>query len=58
MICLMEELSVWADTIKRIKEINPGITMESLIPDFDANSENIQKIIDAVLKLFHIILRQ
>jgi lipoic acid synthetase len=39
--------TVWADTIKRIKDVNPGITIESLIPDFDANSENIQKIIDA-----------
>ena len=39
--------SVWADTIKRIKEVNPGTTMETLIPDFEANPEYIQKIIDA-----------
>jgi lipoyl synthase len=39
--------AVWADTIKRIKEINPQITIETLIPDFDANPEAIQKIIDA-----------
>jgi lipoyl synthase len=39
--------SVWADTIKRIKEVNPDITMETLIPDFDADHECIQKIIDA-----------
>ena len=39
--------SVWADTIRKIKEVNPGITMETLIPDFDANAECIQKIIDA-----------
>jgi len=39
--------SVWADTIKKIKEVNPGITIETLIPDFDANSEIIQMIIDA-----------
>jgi lipoic acid synthetase len=39
--------SVWADTIRRIKEVNPDITMETLIPDFDANSECLQKIIDA-----------
>ena len=39
--------SVWANTIKRIKEVNPGITMETLIPDFDGNTECIQKIIDA-----------
>lgn len=39
--------SVWAETIRQVKEVNPGITMETLIPDFDANYENIQKIIDA-----------
>jgi lipoyl synthase len=39
--------TVWANTIRRIKEINPEITMETLIPDFDANPELIQKIIDA-----------
>ena len=39
--------SYWADTIKRIKEVNPFTTMETLIPDFDANPEYIQKIIDA-----------
>jgi lipoic acid synthetase len=39
--------TAWANTIKRIKEVNPGTTMESLIPDFDGNQECIQKIIDA-----------
>jgi lipoic acid synthetase len=39
--------SVWADTIRRVKEVNPDITMETLIPDFDANPEYLQKIIDA-----------
>jgi lipoic acid synthetase len=39
--------SFWADTIKKIKEVNPLITIETLIPDFDANKEFIQKIIDA-----------
>ena len=39
--------SFWADTIKRVKELNPGTTMECLIPDFDGKGENIQKIIDA-----------
>jgi lipoic acid synthetase len=39
--------SFWAETIRTIREINPEITMETLIPDFDGKSENIQKIIDA-----------
>jgi lipoyl synthase len=38
--------SVWADTIRRIKEVNPDTTLETLIPDFDANHECIQKIIN------------
>ncbi len=39
--------SIWAETIRRVKEVNPGTTMETLIPDFDGNTDNIQKIIDA-----------
>jgi lipoic acid synthetase len=39
--------SFWADTIRKVKEVNPGITMETLIPDFDGKAESIQKIIDA-----------
>jgi lipoic acid synthetase len=39
--------SIWAETIRRVKDVNPGTTMETLIPDFDGNTENIQKIIDA-----------
>jgi lipoic acid synthetase len=37
----------WALTIKTIKEINPGITIETLIPDFYAKADLIQKIVDA-----------
>jgi len=39
--------SHWAETVKRIKELNPGMTIECLIPDFDGKPVNIQKIIDA-----------
>ena len=37
----------WAKTIQRVKEKNPHITIETLIPDFDAKPELIQKVIDA-----------
>lgn len=37
----------WAETIRTIKRINPGITVEALIPDFDGRPENIQRVIDA-----------
>jgi lipoic acid synthetase len=39
--------SFWAETIRCVKDINPGTTIETLIPDFDAKPENIQKVIDA-----------
>ncbi|MDR1810136.1 MAG: lipoyl synthase [Prevotella sp.] len=37
----------WAETILKIKELNPGITMETLIPDFDARPDLLQKVIAA-----------
>ena len=37
----------WAQTIRRIKEKNQGITIEALIPDFDARPELIQQVIEA-----------
>ena len=40
--------SFWAETIRQIKKVNPGTTLETLIPDFDGKGENIQKIIDAL----------
>jgi lipoic acid synthetase len=39
--------SFWAETIGMIRELNPGTTIETLIPDFDGKPEDIQKIIDA-----------
>jgi len=39
--------SIWADTIRQIKDLNPDTTIETLIPDFDGNTESIQKVIDA-----------
>lgn len=39
--------SFWADVILTIKEVNPQITIEALIPDFDARPENLQLIINA-----------
>jgi lipoic acid synthetase len=37
----------WATTIRKIKELNPQTTIETLIPDFNANAEHVQKVIDA-----------
>ena len=35
----------WAKTITEVKKVNPGITMEVLIPDFDNRPELIQMIV-------------
>ena len=37
----------WAMTIKTIKRINPKTTLEVLIPDFNGNLEDLQKVINA-----------
>ncbi len=37
----------WATTIRKIKELNPGTTIETLIPDFNANPDYLQQVIDA-----------
>jgi len=39
--------SFWAETVTTIKKVNPGITIETLIPDFDGKPENIIRIINA-----------
>lgn len=37
----------WAKTIDEIKRVNPTLTMEVLIPDFDGEPALVQKVIDA-----------
>jgi lipoic acid synthetase len=39
--------SQWAETILTIKKINPGITIEALIPDFSGKHELVQEVIKA-----------
>ncbi|HJW17248.1 MAG TPA: lipoyl synthase [Flavisolibacter sp.] len=38
---------IWYNTIHAVKTLNPGTTLETLIPDFKGEKENIQRIIDA-----------
>lgn len=38
---------IWYNTIKAVKALNPGTTLETLIPDFKGQTENIQRIIEA-----------
>jgi len=37
---------VWAATIREVKLQNPGVTMETLIPDFKANWDLLEMVID------------
>ncbi|MBP6977565.1 MAG: lipoyl synthase [Bacteroidales bacterium] len=39
--------AAWAATIRAIKEVNPGITIEALIPDFDGEHGRIRQVIDS-----------
>ena len=39
--------SFWSDVIRNVKKVNPGTTVEALIPDFRGVEEDIQKVIDA-----------
>jgi len=37
---------IWAETIKAIRRMNPETTLETLIPDFQGNERNIDRIIE------------
>ena len=36
---------IWAETVKAIRRMNPNTTLETLIPDFQGNTTNIDRII-------------
>ena len=38
---------IWYNTIKAVKALNPQTTLETLIPDFKGQKENIQRIVEA-----------
>ncbi len=39
--------SFWAEVIRKVKEVNPGITIETLIPDFNGVEKDILSIAEA-----------
>ena len=39
--------TIWHNTIKAVKNLNPNTTLETLIPDFKGQMENVQQIVDA-----------
>ncbi|KFD39675.1 lipoyl synthase [Schleiferia thermophila str. Yellowstone] len=38
---------IWSETIRAVRRISPGTTMETLIPDFKGERKNIDRIIEA-----------
>ena len=38
--------NIWVETIRAIRRVCPGITMETLIPDFQGKWDNLQRVID------------
>jgi len=39
--------TIWFNTVAAVRNVSPGTTMETLIPDFAGKWENLQRIIDA-----------
>jgi lipoyl synthase len=37
---------IWQNTIRAVKSLNPETTLETLIPDFKGEKENIQRVVD------------
>jgi lipoic acid synthetase len=40
-------VTIWAETIRKVKELNPGTTIEALVPDFGGNADQLQLVIDS-----------
>ncbi len=38
---------IWAQTVLKVKELNPSITIETLVPDFGGNADHLQLVINA-----------
>ena len=38
---------IWSNTIKAVKALNPGTTLETLIPDFRGFADQVQRVADA-----------
>jgi len=39
--------ALWAETIRRVREIGPDLTVEVLVPDFQGSAEALQQVLDA-----------
>ncbi len=39
--------AIWAATVRKVKELNPGTTIEALVPDFGGNADQLQLVIES-----------
>jgi len=39
--------TIWAETVRKVKELNMGTTIEALVPDFGGNADQLQLVIDS-----------
>lgn len=39
--------AIWAETVRKVKELNPGITIETLVPDFGGNAIQLQQVVES-----------
>lgn len=39
--------AIWAETVRKVKELNPETTIETLVPDFGGNADQLQFVIDS-----------
>ena len=39
---------IWAETVKSIRRLNPGITLETLIPDFQGIHKHLDRIVEVM----------
>jgi lipoic acid synthetase len=37
---------IWVETIRKIRQLSPGTTLETLIPDFQGNWVNLKRVVD------------
>jgi lipoic acid synthetase len=38
---------IWAATVRKVKQLNPGTTIETLVPDFGGNADQLQMVIES-----------
>lgn len=39
--------AIWAATVRKVKELNPGTTIETLVPDFGGNEDQLHMVIES-----------